>query len=114
MLPTFEPGDEVAGNKLAYALGSKAPRRGDVLVFRASSVALPPGLVPPPVLVKRVIGLPGDRVTMTVTINPGGVDDSASDNKAAVTMYVPTGPVPSGANTFTTIPCVVDYGETTP
>jgi signal peptidase I len=64
MLPTFEPGDEVAGNKLAYALGSKAPRRGDVLVFRASSVALPPGLVPPPVLVKRVIGLPGDRVTM--------------------------------------------------
>jgi hypothetical protein len=55
----------------------------------------------------------GDRVTMTVTINPGGVDDNASDNKAVVTMYVPTGPVPSGANTFTTIPCVVDYGETT-
>jgi signal peptidase I len=64
MLPTLEPDDRVAGNKLAYRSGS-APRRGDVVVFRSAAVALAAGAVGlPDVLVKRVIGLPGDRVAM--------------------------------------------------
>jgi signal peptidase I len=66
MLPTLEPGDVVVGNKLAYAGASappRLPRRGDVIVFPSAAVALG---VPdaPRVLVKRVIGLPGDRIQM--------------------------------------------------
>jgi signal peptidase I len=45
MLPTLAPGDLVLGEKLA-----RLPARGDVVVVRG--------------LVKRVIGLPGDRVAM--------------------------------------------------
>jgi signal peptidase I len=64
MLPTLEPGDSIAGNKLAYAavVGS-APRRGEVVVLRAS---LAPAVVMkiPEFLVKRIIGIPGDRVGM--------------------------------------------------
>jgi signal peptidase I len=65
MLPTFESGDRVAGDKLAYspARGS-TPRRGDVVVFASSSVGLEPGSEIPGALVKRVIGLPGDRIEM--------------------------------------------------
>jgi len=63
MLPTLEPGDRVAGNELA---GGRLPRRGDVVVFRSSSVALGPGGVgAPDDLVKRVVGLPGDRIEMS-------------------------------------------------
>lgn len=64
MVPTLEPGDSVAGNKLAYA-GKRAPARGEEIVFRSSSVAIDPsGRVVPEFLVKRVIGLPGDRISM--------------------------------------------------
>jgi signal peptidase I len=61
MLPTLQPLDHVVGNKLAYGLqlpGSKRtaqpPKRGEVVVFHRDGVEL----------VKRVIGLPGDRITM--------------------------------------------------
>ncbi len=65
MLPTLEPDDRIVGNKLAYSVGgAHTPRRGDVVVFQSSGVALAPGLRVPEVLVKRVIGLPGDRVAM--------------------------------------------------
>jgi signal peptidase I len=69
MLPTLEPGDRVAGNRLAYApAGSdggraRTPLRGDVVVFRSGRVALGREGVPA-VMVKRVIGLPGDRIVM--------------------------------------------------
>jgi signal peptidase I len=68
MLPTFEPGDCVLGDKLAYGvrfgerryLTRQSPRRGDIVVF--------PNLHPEPGapdhLVKRVIGVPGDRISM--------------------------------------------------
>ncbi|MDP8998573.1 MAG: signal peptidase I [Myxococcota bacterium] len=64
MLPTLEPGDEIVGNKLAYTSAtSRTPRRGDVIVFQSSAVPLGmPGA--PAVLIKRVIGLPGDRIRM--------------------------------------------------
>jgi signal peptidase I len=63
MLPTLEPRDLVAGNKVAYAgRDGGVPRRGDVIVFPSAAVAITrvPGL--PDLLVKRVIGLPGDRI----------------------------------------------------
>jgi signal peptidase I len=66
MLPTLEPDDLVAGNKLAYAMPpSRPPGRGDVVVFRSSAIAPTGGGAPlPDVLVKRVVGLPGDRIRM--------------------------------------------------
>jgi signal peptidase I len=71
MEPTLHMPDELSGrlgdrilvNKFVYRLGS--PRRGDIVVFKA-----PPGIELPKnelvggadILIKRVIGLPGDRV----------------------------------------------------
>jgi signal peptidase I len=60
MLPTFAPGDRVAASKLPY----RVPERGDVVVFPSTAVALEVAGPPEP-FVKRVIGLPGDRVGMT-------------------------------------------------
>jgi signal peptidase I len=69
MLPTLMPGDWIAGSKSAYSVrvpgvyrrfGQQLPRRGDVIAF-----ATPKSLIAseqPDQLVKRVIGLPGDRV----------------------------------------------------
>jgi signal peptidase I len=64
MLPTLEVGDFILVNKYAYGLrlpvlGTKIldvgmPRRGDVMVF------IPPH--DPRYFIKRVIGLPGDRI----------------------------------------------------
>lgn len=67
MLPTLQPGDHLFVNKLVYgpALpfglarlpGWREPRRGDVVVFRA-----PEATPAAPFLVKRIVGLPGDRL----------------------------------------------------
>jgi signal peptidase I len=54
MLPSVLPGDRLLVDKRAGA-----PRRGEVIVFRAPEAGEGPGD-----LVKRVIGLPGDRITM--------------------------------------------------
>lgn len=53
MQPTFQEGDYVVVNRLAYRFGEID--RGDVVVF-------PYPLDPQRDLIKRVIGLPGDRV----------------------------------------------------
>ena len=69
MLPTLEIGDRVLVNRLAYGLalpfskvrlGQKLPKRGDLVVFRAEGHT---GAEGPQSLVKRVIALPGDRVS---------------------------------------------------
>ena len=74
MVPTLLVGDELIGSKFAYGYGKysspiglmpdfsgrlfdKAPERGDVIVFR-----LPRD--PSTTYVKRLIGLPGDRIQM--------------------------------------------------
>jgi signal peptidase I len=70
MVPTLEPGDRVVGNRLAYSPSAgKTPRRGDLVIFRSSAVkvAPQPGSIPE-FLVKRVVGLPGDRIAMRGTI----------------------------------------------
>jgi signal peptidase I len=66
MLPTLQPGDLVLGRmRPRRSATATAPRRGDVVVFRSAAVGLGQGDPDPPdVLVKRVIGLPGDRVSM--------------------------------------------------
>lgn len=55
MEPTLHTGEFIIVNKLAYKLG--APRLGDVIVFRF------PG-DPSQEYIKRVIGVPGDQVTV--------------------------------------------------
>lgn len=66
MLPTLEPQDRIAGNKLAWygPFAGPSPARGDVIIFRSGTVALDRRAGVPDVLVKRVIGLPGDRIGM--------------------------------------------------
>ena len=61
MLPTLLPGDRVVSDRLAVG-GRRPPRRGDVIVF--SSAGLPVGENAPEMLTKRIIGLPGDRITV--------------------------------------------------
>jgi signal peptidase I len=69
MLPTLQPGDLVLARvRSRRPVAVAAPRRGDVVVFRSAAVGLgqagPDAADTPDVLVKRVIGLPGDRVSM--------------------------------------------------
>jgi signal peptidase I len=67
MLPTLEPGDIIGGNRFVYGRGvthsagtaGEIPRRGDLIVFHK-----PGSDEGAEQLVKRVIGLPGDRITM--------------------------------------------------
>ena len=65
MLPTLEPGDVILGDRFGrHTLrGTNGiPRRGDIVVFSSKKVDVtwPDGT--PDLLVKRVIGLPGDRI----------------------------------------------------
>jgi signal peptidase I len=63
MMPTFDAGDQVLASKVSYALrAGHVPARGDVVVFQSAGLGLPPTV--PDVLLKRVVGLPGDRVAM--------------------------------------------------
>ena len=56
MVPTIEPGDRVVLSRVSY-WGSRAPERGDVVVFSP-----PEELNENSDLIKRVIGLPGETV----------------------------------------------------
>jgi signal peptidase I len=58
MLPTIHIGDRVLVNKLSYDL--HPVHRGDVIVFHKPPDAYLPGIN---VLIKRVVGLPGDTVS---------------------------------------------------
>jgi signal peptidase I len=74
MLPAFEPEDLLLGNRLAYASPARrVPARGDVVVFRTDAVDLGSHAAElPEILAKRVVGLPGDVITMrggTLVIN---------------------------------------------
>ena len=67
MMPLLEEGDFILVNKFNYGLrlpvlntkilSTGAPRRGDVIVFRSTSG-------PPINLIKRLVGLPGDHITV--------------------------------------------------
>lgn len=55
MIPTLEPGDRVLVLKFWYSLPKKAPKRGDIIVFKYP-------VDPKRDFVKRLIGVPGDTV----------------------------------------------------
>jgi len=57
MLPTLAPADEIIVDKMAFR-APRGPRRGELIVFRHLAPSEPEHLV------KRVIGLPGDRMEM--------------------------------------------------
>jgi len=63
MLPTLEPGDYLVADKLVSGARPKGLARGDVVVLRR------PGAED---VVKRVIGLPGDRVRVSSLVNING------------------------------------------
>jgi signal peptidase I len=65
MLPSLEPEDLVLARPKPYGGDASRARRGDVVVFPGSVVAPGSGAALPEILVKRVIGLPGDRVSMS-------------------------------------------------
>lgn len=61
MVPTFQDGEFVLTNKMAYRRGE--PQRGDVVIFHAPANAhCPPGGACD--FIKRIIGLPGETVSV--------------------------------------------------
>jgi signal peptidase I len=93
MLPALEPGDLVVGNQAAYGLRlrqtmPRVPQRGDIIFFPSSAVPVDGA---PEVIVKRVIGLPGDRISMRgVTPVINGVQVPSCD-AGAYLYFVPGG-----------------------
>lgn len=86
MVPTFSNGDYVLTDELTYRI--RPPERGEVVVFHDVSD-------PSTYLIKRIIGLPGERVVIqnnTVTIynqqNPNGFVLNES--------YLPAGTITAG------------------
>jgi signal peptidase I len=74
MLPTIQEGDRIVVNKMAYDLrfpfsnislaSLDSPKHGEIIVFESKSASLR--------LIKRIIGLPGDIVSMqneVITVN---------------------------------------------
>lgn len=59
MLETFQPNDYLIVYKRAYS-GDKTPQRGDVIIFQSELVNEDTG--GDKLLIKRVIGLPGDTI----------------------------------------------------
>jgi len=88
MQPTLYEGELLVVNKLAYRFGE--PHRGDIIVFHHNSQ-------PPEDYIKRVIGLPGDSVTINngqVSINDQVVEEPYISAEAA---YQGSWQVPEGA-----------------
>lgn len=85
MLPTIKEGDRIIVNKMAYDLrlpfsdislaSLESPKRGEIIVFESKAANLR--------LIKRVIGLPGDVVSMhneVITVNGQQLNLQALDN----------------------------------
>jgi signal peptidase I len=66
MLPALEPDDLIAGRMMTHGAGAaSALHRGEVIVFRGAAIAGSGGRTHlPETVVKRIVGLPGDRVEM--------------------------------------------------
>ncbi len=80
MTPTLQNGEFVLVNRLAYQVGS--PSRGDIIVFRSVNQ-------PDLDLIKRIIGVPGD----TLTIGGGRV---VVNGTTLVEPYIKAEPLYSG------------------
>ncbi len=66
MEPTFLKGDRILVNRFIYRLNP--PRRGDILVFEAPPQAKDPQDHQKKDFVKRLIGLPGDRIRIVAGV----------------------------------------------
>ncbi len=86
MEPRIDSGEYIVINTLAYRFGT--PGRGDIIAFRHERSA-------PSVYLKRVIGVPGDRVAIdrgVVFVNGTALDESYvrfRDTRSARPMVVP-------------------------
>jgi len=101
MAPHISSGEFVIVNTLAYRLGS--PRRGDIVAFRHDALTTE-------TYIKRVIGLPGDRVRIargvvylngtplveTYVQHPDNRSYVLGDNRAVSEDSRVFGPVPDG------------------
>ncbi len=103
MSPTLDVGDRVLVNKLSYRLHDV--NRGDIVVFERPASETSSTI---PDLIKRVIGLPGE----SITIENGAV---FVDGQRLDESYLPDGTVTSTANApnkcTTQAPCVVPQGK---
>jgi len=103
MYPTLNVGDRVLVNKLSYRLHDV--NRGDVVVFERPASETSSTI---PDLIKRVIGLPGE----SITIEDGSV---FVDGKRLDESYLPDGTVTSTANApnkcTRDAPCIVPEGQ---
>ena len=61
MLNTFQPNDYLIMSRRAYS-GDKTPQRGDVVIFKSNLINEEDGKAK--LLIKRVIGLPGDEIAI--------------------------------------------------
>ena len=102
MYPTLHEGDRVLVNKMSYKLHDV--HRGDIIVFERPASESSSNI---PDLIKRVIGLPGDKVSFengSVYINGQRLDEP----------YLPDGTTTTGANAPNKCPpsdpCVVPDG----
>ncbi len=86
MEPRIDSDDYVVINALAYRLG--APHRGDIVAFHHERSA-------PSIYIKRVIGIPGDRIAIdrgTVSVNGTVLDEPYvrfRDARSAAAVTVP-------------------------
>ena len=89
MYPTLKIGDWGFANGLAYVMNE--PQRGDIIVFRSSEND--------EILIKRVIGLPGDTVSFYdgyVYINDGLIYEEYIDEKIETNSLTKDFTVPDG------------------
>ena len=80
MIPTLNPGDLILTSNRAYK--SEQPRRGDIVVFTTrdiGEIARRSG-EPETIYVKRVVGLPGDRLEISdATLRVNGIPTTFGD-----------------------------------
>jgi signal peptidase I len=62
MAPTVQAGDHLFADKLVYRL--RDPRRGEIVAFRTDSLADIPAPARGSIYIKRVVGLPGEQVSI--------------------------------------------------
>jgi len=62
MAPTLQPGDHLFADRLVYRL--RDPRRGEIVVFHTDGITEIPNSSRGLIYVKRVVGLPGERVSI--------------------------------------------------
>lgn len=97
MEPNFYANDYIFLSRLAYKFG-REPQKGDVIVFRSDSSSLLDEKGKNKLLIKRVIGTPGDKIEVSegeVYIN-GEPDDQSYTKDGDTTGYVPLTKVPEG------------------